>query len=152
MTRTALRPEQERLWRAIAHLMTVLPRAIDQDLMARSGLSLTHYLVLSQLSEAPDRQLRMGDLAERAALSPSRITRVVQALEKQGFVSRTVLPADQRASLATLTPAGLGRLRQVWPDHLQGVLELAMDHVRPGEIATMTAVVERINAVVDARD
>lgn len=53
---------QERLWRAIARMMVVLPRAIDADLIAKTGLSLTSYTVLSQLSEAPDRRLRMTDL------------------------------------------------------------------------------------------
>lgn len=152
MTSRALNSEQERLWRTIARMMVVLPRAIDEDLLARTGLSLTSYLVMSQLSEAPDRQLRMSDLAERAALSPSRITRVVHGLVDEGFVRRGTDPTDGRAFLATLTDAGFDRLVQAWPSHLEGVRTLAMDHVRREEISSLTAVLERIVSAVDDRE
>lgn len=139
---------EEQLWRALARLMVVLPRAIDEDLLARTGLSLTSYIALSQLSEAPNRRLRMSELAERAALSPSRITRVVKGLEAEGFVRRTVSPDDHRASLATLTAAGLRRLQAAWPAHLESVRALAVDHIRCDELAGLHAVIERIVAAV----
>lgn len=144
VTERPLSPDQERLWRTLARMLVVLPRAIDEDLLATTGLSLTSYIVLSQLSEAPDRRLRMTDLAERAALSPSRITRVVNGLEASGFVRRSASPCDARASLAQLTDAGLQRLEQAWPSHLAGVRTFTMDHIRADEIAGFTAVVHRI--------
>ncbi len=151
MTSRPLSPAQERLWRAIARMMVVLPRAIDEDLIAKTGLSLTSYIVLSQLSEAPDRQLRMSDLADRSALSPSRMSRVVHSMEDAGLVGRSVSPHDHRASIAALTEAGLDRLRQAWPCHLEGVRRLAVDHIRRTEIALVTAVIERIVASVESR-
>jgi len=154
VTKATTRPlssAQERLWRAIARMMVVLPRAIDEDLTATTGLSLTSYIVLSQLSEAPDRQLRMGDLADRSALSPSRMTRVVQELENAGLVGRSVSTHDRRANLAALTDDGLERLRQAWPSHLEGVRKLGINHIRRDEIAAVTAVIERIVTAVDAR-
>jgi len=151
VTTRPLSSPQERLWRAIARMMVVLPRAIDEDLIAKTGLSLTSYIVLSQLSEAPDRQLRMSDLADRSALSPSRMTRVVHGLEDAGLVRRSVSPHDHRANLAALTDAGLDRLRQAWPCHLEGVRRLAVNHIRRTEIAVVTAVIERIVAAVDNR-
>jgi DNA-binding MarR family transcriptional regulator len=144
-----LNASQERLWRAIARMMVVLPRAIDEDLLAATGLSLTSYIVLSQLSEAPDRQLRMSDLAARSALSPSRITRVVNGLELEGWVTRTVSPLDRRANLATLTGAGFERLAGAWPSHLESVRHLAIDHIRRTEVAELTVIIERIVAAVD---
>ena len=149
MAARPLTPAQERLWRAIARMMVTLPRAIDEDLTAKAGISLTSYIVLSQLSEAPDRQLRMSDLADRAALSPSRITRVVHGLEDSGYVRRSVSPLDARASLATLTDSGATRLRQAWPSHLESVRALAMNHVRRDQIAQLTEIVERIIAAID---
>ena len=148
---TAPRPltsSEEQLWRALARLMVVLPRAIDEDLMARTGLSLTSYIALSQLSEAPDRRLRMSELAERAALSPSRITRVVNSLEADGFVRRCVSPDDHRASFAVLTAAGMRRLAAAWPAHLESVRTLAMDHIECSEIPPLRGVIERIIAAV----
>jgi DNA-binding MarR family transcriptional regulator len=144
-----LNAAEERLWRGIARLMVVLPRAIDEDLLAKTGLSLTSYIVLSQLSEAPGRQLRMTDLAARSALSPSRITRVVNDLELKGWVRRTVSPLDRRANLATLTDAGFERLAQAWPSHLEAVRRLAIDHIRRPEIKELTEIIERIVTAVD---
>jgi DNA-binding MarR family transcriptional regulator len=144
-----LNAAQERLWRSIARLMVVLPRAIDEDLLAKTGISLTSYVVLSQLSEAPDRQLRMSDLAARSALSPSRITRVVHGLETKGWVQRTVSPLDLRANLATLTDAGFERLTQAWPSHLEAVRHLAMNTIRRSEIKELTVILERIITAVD---
>lgn len=149
MTVRPLSPAQERLWRALVRLMVVLPRSIDEDLTARTGLSLTNYVVLMQLSEAPDRQLRMSDLAEAVALSPSRITRVVHALEADGLVRRRVSPEDRRANLTALTDAGLRRLTDAWPSHLEGVRTLVIDHVRRGETASLTEVLERVLAIID---
>lgn len=146
-----LTPAEEQLWRALARLMVVLPRAIDEDSLARTGLSLTSYITLSQLSEAPDRRLRMSELAERAALSPSRMTRVVCGLEADGFVRRIVSPCDHRSSLACLTAAGLTRLEQAWPAHLESVRALAIDHINRNEVATMRTVIDRIVATIDAR-
>lgn len=146
MTSRPLTPAQEKLWRALARMMVVLPRAIDDELLARTGLSLTSYITLSQLSEAPHRQLRMTDLAERAALSPSRITRVVKGLEADHYVRRSVSPDDHRASLATLTDAGLARLEGAWPAHLDSVHTLAVDHIHNNEIATVRTAIERLVA------
>ncbi len=145
-----LTPAQKRLWRSIARLMVVLPRAIDEDLTARTGLSLTSYIALSQLSEAPERRLRMSELAERAALSPSRITRVVSALEADGLVRRDTTSTDRRVSFATLTDAGLHRLEQAWPAHLDSVRTLAMDHISRDEIASTSDLVERLVAAAVA--
>jgi DNA-binding MarR family transcriptional regulator len=150
-----LRPltaRQEKLWRSITRLLVVLPRAIDEDLIARTGITLTSYLVLMQLSEAPDRRLRMSELADRAALSPSRITRVVQGLADGGLVRRVHDSNDQRAWLATLTDSGLATLQEAWPSHLAGVRALALDHIRRDEISGLGAVVDRILAAIESRD
>jgi len=110
-------------------LMVALPRAIDEDLLRRSGLGLTRYVVLMRLSEAPAETLRMSDLADAASISPSRMTRVAQAMARDGLVVRNPDPRDARAALLTLTDAGRERLREAWPAHLAGVRALVMDHV-----------------------
>ena len=139
-----LTPDEERTWRALMRLMVVMSRAIDEDLERRSGLGLTRYVVLMRLSEAPGRALRMSDLAEAVSISPSRMTRIIQAMASEGLVTREVEPADGRASLATLTVKGLQRLQEAWPAHLAGVRELVMNHIDPDDLADFNRMTERL--------
>ncbi|NIZ90790.1 MarR family winged helix-turn-helix transcriptional regulator [Kineococcus rubinsiae] len=124
-----LTPEEELTWRTLMRLMVALPRAIDEDLLRRSGLGLTRYVVLMRLSEAPAHTLRMSDLAEAASISPSRMTRVAQSMAQDGLVVRNPDPSDARAALLTLTDEGRERLEEAWPAHLAGVRALVMDHL-----------------------
>jgi DNA-binding MarR family transcriptional regulator len=144
-----LTPDEERAWRTLVRLMVLLPRAIDEDLAARDGLTLTRYVVLMRLSESEGRSLRMSDLAEAASISPSRMTRIVQALHAEGLVDRCPVPGDGRASLATLTDSGLERLQSAWPAHLAGVRALVLDHLDPAELQRFTVVTERLLAAVE---
>jgi DNA-binding MarR family transcriptional regulator len=125
-------------------LMVVMPRAIDEDLERRSGLGLTRYVVLMRLSEAPERSRRMSDLAEAVSVSPSRMTRIIQAMVSEGLVTREVEPTDGRASLATLTVKGLQRLQEAWPLHLAGVRELVMNHIDPDDLAEFNRMTETL--------
>lgn len=115
-------------------LLTVLPRSIDNDMHQRAGLGLTKYLVLMSLSEAPDRRLRMSDLAAHMALSPSRMTRVVTQLEQDGLIERLMNAQDRRSNVAHLTSAGLQRLQDAWPAHLAAVRVLIFDHIDAAEL------------------
>lgn len=142
--------EEERAWRALIRLMVALPRAIDDDLLRRDGLTLTSYVVLMRLSEAPDRSLRISDLAEAATISPSRVTRIVQGIAAEGLVTRGEVPGDRRASLATLTDAGLRRLAQAWPVHLAGVRTLVLDHIDAADLGTLERLVGRLLGGLEA--
>jgi DNA-binding MarR family transcriptional regulator len=144
-----LSASEERTWRSLIRLMVQMPRAIDEDLSRRGGLSLTRYVVLMRLSEASDRALRMSDLAEAASMSPSRMTRIIQSMITEGLVARQVVPGDGRASLATLTEAGLQRLEDAWPAHLAGVRALVFDHIEPDDLADFNRVTERLLQAVE---
>jgi DNA-binding MarR family transcriptional regulator len=129
-----LTPEEELTWRTLMRLMIALPRAVDEDLLRRSGLGLTRYVVLMRLSEAPGETLRMSDLAEAVSISPSRMTRVAQSMARDGLVVRNPDPSDARAALLTLTGPGRERLREAWPAHLAGVRALVMDHLSADDL------------------
>ncbi len=144
-----LSPGEERTWRALIRLMVQMPRAIDEDLLRRTGLSLTRYVVLMRLSEASDQALRMSDLAEAASMSPSRMTRIIQSMITEGLVAKQVVPGDRRASLATLTDAGLQRLQEAWPAHLAGVRALALDHIDPDDLPDFNRVTERLLRAIE---
>jgi DNA-binding MarR family transcriptional regulator len=98
-----LTPSEEALWRALMRIVMTLPRLLDSDLVRTTGLTASEYTTIMCLSEAPDRELRMVDLAEANGLSPSRTTRLVDDLQSRGLVTKRASSADGRSNLAKLT-------------------------------------------------
>jgi MarR family transcriptional regulator, 2-MHQ and catechol-resistance regulon repressor len=86
---------------------------------AEHGLSQVEFEVLIRLARSLDRRLRMTDLAAQTALSTSGVTRVVDRLERDGLVARHACDTDRRISYAQLTKAGLARLEETLPGHLE---------------------------------
>src|SRR4051812_14428514 len=104
-----LTAEEEAFLRAFGRAMLTVPRALEADLLRQQGMSQSEYSALMHLSEAPDRRLRMSDLASASALSLSGMTRVVNRLEREGWVQRVRPPSDGRGWEARLTDTGLDR-------------------------------------------
>ncbi|MFJ3307505.1 MarR family winged helix-turn-helix transcriptional regulator [Streptomyces sp. NPDC086549] len=138
--------EEECLWRSLQRVLVALPRMLDEDLLRRTGLSLTEYTVLMHLSEAPDHQLRMTDLAAATALSASRITRVVTVLQSRDLVDKRRHCTDARGSVAVITEAGRQRLRDAYPAHLAGARRHVMDRFDP---ATVGRIASQLQSVAD---
>src|SRR4249919_3610908 len=111
-----------------------LPRRLDSDLVKSVGITANEYTTLMCLSEAPGRELRMADLANAAALSASRMTRLVDDLQSRGFVTKRASSEDGRGNVAKLTPAGLAKLKTAWPAHLASVRGRVFDHVDPATV------------------
>lgn len=109
------------VWRTFLRAHAVITRRLEHDLVSSHGMLLAWYDVLVQLAEAPDRRLRMTDLADRVLLSRSGLTRLVDRLVNEGLVRRQVDPSDARGMFAVLTARGLDRLRETAPTHLRGV-------------------------------
>lgn len=120
---TRLTAPQMRTWRTFLRTHAHVVRALEAELLAEHDLPLATYDVLVQLSEAPDRALRMTQLADRVLLSRSGLTRLADRLERDGLLRRQSCPSDARGTLAVLTEAGMARLREAWPTHLRGVAE-----------------------------
>lgn len=125
MTRTGepIRANDWRLaaWRAFLRAHASVVRKLERDLGTEAGMPLAWYDVLLQLAEAPDRRLRMADLADRVLLSRSGLTRLVDRLQAEGLVTREPFPGDARGLYTVLTAQGLERLRKAAPTHLAGV-------------------------------
>jgi DNA-binding MarR family transcriptional regulator len=143
--------DEDLAWRSLMRLVFMLPRALGDDLQRACGLSSTEYLVLMHLSESPDRQLRMSDLADRTSLSPSRISRVIAEMARQRLVERRPGSVDGRTTFATLTRAGAATLRRAWPHHLRSVRERAFDQLTPEEVRTLGPILERLVEAGDER-
>ena len=130
-----LTPAEEALWRALMRLMLTLPRALDDDLLRARGMTANEYTVLMNLSEAPNRELRITALADAAALSVSRMSRLVDDLQSRNLVSKRRSEMDGRGNVASLTPEGLARLEAAYPDHLESARRLVLDHIARDDVA-----------------
>jgi|SRR5581483_5658771 len=136
-----LEPKEEAAWRALARAMIRVPRLLEAELEAEHRLTMSEYFVLVNLSEAPDRSLRMTELAERAAVSLSGMSRVVDRLAREGLAERHKCEMDGRGTFAVLTDAGLARLEEAYPTHLRGVRRHVMDHLRGVDLEAFAAAV-----------
>lgn len=108
-------------WRAFLRAHARITRWLEAELITEQRLSLAAYDVLVQLAEAPERQLRMTELAEAVLLSRSGVTRLVDRLERAGLVCRERADGDGRGVVAVLTDRGLDRLRSAADTHLSGI-------------------------------
>ncbi|MFG3659087.1 MarR family winged helix-turn-helix transcriptional regulator [Streptomyces sp. NPDC047706] len=139
-----LTAQEEAVVRALPHLVHALPRAVDGDMVRERRLTLTEYLTLMHLSEAPDRRLRMGDLAGVCGISLSGATRVVHRLESEGCVRRVRCGEDGRGRHAALTDAGLARLESAWQAHLAAVRRHLLDHLAGLDLRTLATAFQDI--------
>ena len=108
-------------WTGLLRAHSTLTRRLDRELEAECGLSLAQYDVLVTIAHAPNRHLRMTELADAVVLSRSGLTRLVDRLESLDLVARQSCPTDARVTHATLTKEGLTALRNATPVHLRGV-------------------------------
>jgi DNA-binding MarR family transcriptional regulator len=120
---------EEPTWRALARFFVVAPRLLDEDLQRGAHISLSAYSVLLHLSEAPGRTLRMTELANRAYLSGSRTTRLVDELIADALATKQRSLADGRGFDVTPTEEGLATLQRAYPVHLRSVRTRVLDHI-----------------------
>lgn len=122
-----LSDQEQAAWRSFVALLIRLPAALDAELQKDAGITQFDYIVLSGLSEAPDRTLRMGELAARASSSLSRLSHVVSRLEAKGWVRREQCPGDGRFINAVLTEEGWQKVVTTAPGHVAAVRELLIN-------------------------
>ncbi|AWW35983.1 MarR family transcriptional regulator [Streptomyces sp. AS58] len=139
-----LTADEEAVVRCLPFLIYALPRAIDADLTREQQMSTTEYLVLMHLSEAPNRQLHMGDLADACEMSLSGTTRIVHRMERAEFVKRSRCGQDGRGWHATLTDAGLARLEEAWPTNVAAVRRHFLDHLTDLDLKQLAAALQKV--------
>jgi len=119
-------------------------RRLEAELGTEQDLALTDYDVLYQLAVAMEHRLRMSELADALLLSRSGATRLVDRLVNDGFVERVTCDTDRRGQWASLTDAGLARLREATPTHLRGVGEHFLDRISADDLAALERMLEPI--------
>lgn len=126
-----LSADQQQVWRAYLALNAYLNDRIERDLQREAAMPHTYYLILAMLSEAPDRSLRMNQLAAAVRSSQSRLSHAVSRLEESGWVDREPVPGDGRGQIARLTEKGYQRLVEVAPSHARTVRATLFDPLSP---------------------
>lgn len=142
--------EEMRAWRGLLETCADVAVAVDADLLEAHGITGGDYGVLVELSEAPERAMRMCDLAGRLRLSPSGLTRRLDGLVRDGYVARRPAPDDRRVSLAVLTPKGFTLLEQAAPGHVTTVRRHLLDHLTRDQIRQVGDAMAAVRAGEDA--
>jgi len=132
-----LRPDEQSAWRSFIEGSRALVDALDRQLQVESSLPHAYFEVLVPLSEAPDRALRMSELAERTRSSRSRLSHAVSRLEERGWVKRVDCPTDKRGQLAILTDEGMDVVRRAAPGHVAAVRKYLIDRLSPEQVKAL---------------
>jgi DNA-binding MarR family transcriptional regulator len=130
-------------WIGLLETHKRLTRALDAELEAEHGLTLSGVDCLGRLAAAENRALRLSALATATGLSLSRISRIIDTLESRGLVERRSCPGDARAVNAVLTDAGLDLVRLAQASHFASVQERFFAHLDAGEIQTLASIFAR---------
>ena len=131
-------------WRGLLRVHAALVRELDLELDAAHDLPLSSYDVLIYLQSAPEKRLRMAELAESVLLSRSGVTRLVDRLEREGLIVRDTCTSDGRGCYAVLTDEGEELLSRARPTHLAGVRERFVRHFSDDELRQLAQFWERV--------
>jgi DNA-binding MarR family transcriptional regulator len=137
--------DQQKSWRAFVVGVTLLLDRLDADLQRAFDLSLTEYEILVRLSERPERQMRMAQLADALAHSRSRVTHTVTRMQKAGLVTRTSSPEDGRGIVCCLTDKGYALLVEAAVVHVNGVREYLVDPVSCEDFQALGRVMDAVS-------
>jgi DNA-binding MarR family transcriptional regulator len=146
MTRVAGPRIEESLlasWRALLNAHARVIGRIERDLRDEGLPPLAWYDVLWALYRAPDRRLRMTELADHIVLSRTGLVRLVDRIEAAGLIRREAVPEDRRGAYATLTEAGAEMLRRMWPVYARGIRELFLEPVG-ADVELVRAALDRV--------
>jgi len=130
-------------WRSLLQAHATLMRQLETDLEKETGLALADFDVLAQLARAGG-ELRMKELAARALISRSGMTRRVARLVDEGLVRRANTDADARGVVVALTDAGVTRLTETAPVHARGVAKLFVAQLDDQELAALESALEKV--------
>lgn len=137
-------------WMAYLVATHRLERRVEDQLKADSGLTHAQYEILVHLSQRPDRQMRMTEIAHQLIISKSGLTYQIGQLEKRGLVARKTCPSDERGVLAVLTEEGARCLERTAPGHVAVVRAFLIDRLTAEEIEIMRQIMTKATAAMEA--
>lgn len=139
-----LTDDERRAWIALSGLMALLPAALDTQSQRDAGLTLFEYQVLSRLSMADGRTLRMGELATITNGSLSRLSNVAKRLEARGWIRRRPDPCDGRGTVAELLEDGWQQVVAAAPAHVAEVRRLVIDGLSAAQLRVLAEIGEDV--------
>ena len=131
-------------WVSFLRSHAAITRSLSAQLQREHGLTLNDYEVLLHLKHAENSMMRRVDLAEKILLTASGITRLLEGLERSGYVCKETCASDARVSYAKLTDEGAAKLREAAITHLQGIDELFLARYSGSELATLAELLSRL--------
>ena len=140
-----LNPREMKAWRSYIIASRRMLEALDNDL-AGFELTMADYEVLAQLSDAPDRKLRMSELAEIAMVSKSRLSHRMKVMEKAGWVRREECPSDRRGYFAVMTDKGFKAIEKAAPTHVESVRNRFVDHLTVKDQEELSKIFDRVQS------
>ena len=119
-------------------------RELSADLLAEHGLTINDYEALLQLSRAEGRSMRRIDLASKLLLTASGVTRMLDGLEREGYVEKGSCASDARVTYAVLTAQGAAKLESAQCSHVAAICALFEARYSSAELATLTQLLSRL--------
>ncbi len=135
---------EQRAWRGYLAMHAQLMARLSRQLQADSGLSLSDFEVLVQLTDRPEPRIRVGHLAAALQWEKSRLSHHLARMEKRGLISREGCPEDARGAFVTLTDHGREVIEQAAPGHVDAVRALVFDHLDPDHVTALASIAERV--------
>ncbi|WP_311476924.1 MarR family transcriptional regulator [uncultured Gulosibacter sp.] len=144
-----LNREERGVWMRLQAVLQLLPAALDSQLRHDAQFTHVEYYALAMLSDAPNQQLQMKELAGHTNSSLPRLSRVITGLESEGYVTRIPNCRDARATDVQLTAKGREALILAAPGHVNKVRETIFDPISSEDVATLVRICDAWLDVLD---
>lgn len=141
-----LSAEEQATWRAYLAMTRQVLEGIERQLQRDAGMPQTYYLILAMLSEAPERTMRMSELAAIAGTSQSQLSHAATRLESAGWIVRQRCSHDKRGAQAVLTDEGFAMLQATAPGHVEEVRRAIFDPLTPEQVDQLYTIATAITS------
>jgi DNA-binding MarR family transcriptional regulator len=139
-----LTEEEQRAWRGLLRMTAQLNARANRLLLQEYGISLADYEVLVALSEAPEGQLRVFEVADALAWEQSRVSHQLARMQRRGLITREGCATDARGAFAVLTTAGHATIERAAPAHVEQVRQLVFDELSHEQVGALTEITTRV--------
>ena len=139
-----LTEEEQRAWRGLLRMTAQLNARANRLLLQEYGISLADYEVLVALSEAPEGQLRVFEVADALAWEQSRVSHQLARMQRRGLITREGCATDARGAFAVLTTVGRATIERAAPAHVEQVRQLVFDELSHEQVSALTEITTRV--------